>query len=244
MTVFSNSSHDNWKPYPNYKDSGIEWLGKIPKQWEVKRLKFSAELNPPPLAARRLYRDIEVSFVPMEAVGENGGIDLNQTKPIADIGSGYTYFADGDVIVAKITPCFENGKGAIAAGLSNGIAFGTTELHVLRALDSVDRSFLFYVTQSDAFRRLGEAEMYGAGGQKRVPEIFIENFKHPIPAELEQIAIAAYLDRETAKIDALIAKIREAIAILKEYRSALISAAVTGKIDVQRDAGGSAANPI
>ena len=86
MTVFSNSSHDNWKPYPNYKDSGIEWLGKIPKQWEVKRLKFSAELNPSPLAARRLYRDIEVSFVPMEAVGENGGIDLNQTKLIADSG--------------------------------------------------------------------------------------------------------------------------------------------------------------
>ena len=111
----------------------------------------------------------------------------------------------------------------------NGSAFGTTELHVLRALDAIDRSYLFYATLADAFRRLGETEMYGAGGQKRVPEAFVKDFKHPIPPVPEQLAIAAFLDRETARLDA---KVREAIERLKELRTALISAAVTGRIDV------------
>ena len=128
-----------FKPYSAYKDSGVEWLGEIPAHWEVKRLKFGAELNPSPLEARKLSQDGEVSFVPMEAVGEYGGLDLSRTKPLADVGSGYTYFANGDIVVAKITPCFENGKGALANDLTNGVAFGTTELHVLRALDAVDR---------------------------------------------------------------------------------------------------------
>jgi type I restriction enzyme S subunit len=222
-----------WKPYPAYKDSGVEWLGQIPAHWEVKRLKYVTQLNPSPLAARTLSQGAEVSFIPMEAIGEHGGLDLSRTRPLADLRSGYTYFANGDVIVAKITPCFENGKGALAAGLTNGMAFGTTELHVLRAVDTVDREYLFYLTLSDAFRRLGEAEMYGANGQKRVPEAFVKNLKHALPPEPEQRAISAFLDRETAKLDALVAKVREGIEKLKEYCTALISAAVTGKIDVR-----------
>jgi type I restriction enzyme S subunit len=228
------------KPYPVYKDSSVEWLGEIPEHWEVKRLKFGAELNPPPLAARRLSQDAEVSFVPMEAVGEYGGLDLSRTKPLADVGSGYTFFGDGDVVVAKITPCFENGKGALAAGLANGVAFGTTELHVLRASDAVDREYLFYVTLTDAFRRLGEAEMYGAGGQKRVPETFIENLKHPIPPKPEQRAIAAFLDRETARIDALVAKKEQLIQLLQEKRIAFITRAVTKGLEpsiITKDSG-------
>ncbi|MCX8097615.1 MAG: restriction endonuclease subunit S [Casimicrobiaceae bacterium] len=220
------------------KDSGVEWLGQIPAHWEVRRLRFAVALNPVPTGAVKLPKDAEVSFVPMEAIGEYGGLDLRQTKSLGEIGTGYTYFADGDVIVAKITPCFENGKGAFAAGLTNGSAFGTTELHVLRPRDGLDRRYLFYGTVQPAFRRLGEAEMYGAGGQKRVPESFVENFRHPIPPINEQHAIAAFLDRETAKIDALIAKVREAIERLKEYRTALISAAVTGKIDVREEVAG------
>jgi type I restriction enzyme S subunit len=219
------------KPYPAYKASGVEWLAKIPVHWDVKRLKFSAALNPPPMAVRRVPQGTEASFVPMEAVGEFGGLDLTRTRPVADIVSGYTCFEDGDVVIAKITPCFENGKGALAAGLANGVAFGTTELHVLRAGKAVDRRWLFYVTLSDAFRRLGEAEMYGAGGQKRVPAAFIENLKHPLPSEAEQRAIAAFLDRETARIDALVAKKERLIALLQEKRTALITRAVTKGLD-------------
>ena len=95
---------------------------------------------------------------------------------------------------------------------------------------------MFYLTLVDSFRQLGESEMYGAGGQKRVPESFVSNFLHPLPPIVEQRAVAGFLDRETAKIDTLIAKVREAIDRLKELRSALISAAVTGRIDVREEA--------
>jgi len=225
------SARRRFKPYPAYKDSGVEWLGEIPAHWEVKRLKFCATLNPSPSATRGLSPETEVSFVPMEAVGAHGGLELSRTKSLADVGSGYTYFGDGDVVIAKITPCFENGKGALASGLTNGVAFGTTELHVLRARDAVDRKFLLYATLADAFRRLGEAEMYGAGGQKRVPEAFVENLKHPMPPSPEQRAIAAFLDRETARIDALVAKKERLMELLQEKRTALITRAVTKGLD-------------
>jgi len=221
-----------FKRYSAYKDSGMGWLGKVPAHWEVKRLKLVAALNPTPSEVRGLAPDTEVSFVPMEAVGELGGIDLSITKPIAEVGTGYTYFRDGDVVVAKITPCFENGKGARATGLSNGIAFGTTELHVLRAGQALDGQFLFYLTLSDAFRRLGEAEMYGAGGQKRVPGSFVENLKHPLPPVPEQRAITDFLDRETARIDALVAKKERLIDLLREKRIALIARTVTKGLDL------------
>lgn len=131
-------------------------------------------------------------------------------------------------MLAKITPCFENGKAALAAKLENGIAFGTTELHVLRPASSLDSCFLFYLVTSHPFAKAGEAAMYGAGGQKRVPEDFIKDFRLLLPPFETQRAIAAYLDRETAKIDLLIAKKRELIDKLKEQRrSALISRTVT-----------------
>ncbi|MEP0773113.1 MAG: restriction endonuclease subunit S [Acidobacteriota bacterium] len=220
-----------YKPYPAYRDSGVEWLGEIPAHWEVRRLRFASKCNPAPSEVRGLRGDTEVSFVPMEAVGEYGGLSLDETKQLADVNAGYTYFCDSDVIVAKITPCFENGKGALAAGLLNGIAFGTTELHVLRASERVDPSFLFYVTISDEFRRLGEAHMYGAGGQKRVSESFVRNFSPAFPPLVEQRAIAAFLDRETAKIDALVAKKERLIELLQEKRTALITRAVTKGLD-------------
>ena len=219
------------KPYPAYKDSGVEWLGEIPAHWEVKRLKYAATLNPTPTEARNRGESLEVSFVPMEAIGEYGGLELTTTKLVGEVYTGYTYFREGDVVVAKITPCFENGKGAVAAGLVNEIAFGTTELHVLRIKESIDRQFLFYLSMGDAFRRLGEAEMYGAGGQKRVPDSFVRNLMHPLPPLPEQRAIAAFLDRETAKIDALVAKKERLIELLQEKRTALISHAVTKGLD-------------
>ena len=219
------------KPYPAYKGSGVDWLGDIPEHWEIGRLKYAATLNPSATEVRNRGGSLEVSFVPMEAIGEYGGLELTATKPMADVYTGYTYFRERDIVVAKITPCFENGKGALAQGLINGIAFGTTELHVLRVTKSTDPRFLFYASMGDAFRRLGQAEMYGAGGQKRVPDSFIENLRHPLPTLPEQCAIAAFLDRETAKIDALVAKKERLIELLQEKRTALITRAVTKGLD-------------
>ena len=105
---------EKYKPYLAYKHSGAEWPDEIPAHWETKRLKHVAALNPKASEVRNLAPDTEVSFVPMEAVGEYGGLDLSVTKELADVADGYTYFSGGDVLIAKITPCFENGKGSLA----------------------------------------------------------------------------------------------------------------------------------
>jgi type I restriction enzyme, S subunit len=216
-----------FKPYPRVKQSGIPWLGPIPQGWHVERLRFCAKVNPLKSEVAHLPDDDDVSFVPMEALHEFGGMTLDQTRPLASVQQGYTYFRDGDIVIAKITPCFENGKGSIAAGLVNSVGFGTTELHVIRVGCKLDRRFAFYLTMSDAFRKLGTAEMYGAGGQKRVPDAFIRDFRTPLPGDDEQRAIVGFLDRETAKIDSLVSKKRRLIELLKERRTALISRAVT-----------------
>ena len=100
---------------------------------------------------RGLADNLPVSFLPMEKVSEQGGLDLELTRPISVVWQGFTYFKDGDVLVAKITPCFENGKGALADGLENGIGFGTTELHVLRPLPVAEPRFLELLTRQYSF---------------------------------------------------------------------------------------------
>lgn len=213
--------------YPAYKPSGVPWLGDVPAHWEVTRLRRIALINPVKSEIAAMPIDTETSFVPMEAVIEGGGLTLDRTTTIAEAQAGYTYFRDGDIVVAKITPCFENGKLALAQGLTNGIAFGTTELHVVRASGDTQRKYLYYVVMSERFRKLGESEMYGAGGQKRVPAEFVLNYELALPPPAEQRAIAAYLDRETAQIDALIARLEALVSLLHEKRQALISHAVT-----------------
>lgn len=200
-------------------------------QWKKKPLRFLCRLNPTKSEVSHLQGDTEVSFVPMEAVHEFGGLDLSQSRAIETVSQGYTYFRDGDVLIAKITPCFENGKGSLAASLEGGIGFGTTELHVLRCGEEIDPRFLFYLTLSHDFRHRGAGWMYGAGGQKRVPEEFLRNYLAAFPARVEQQAIAAWLDDRTKRIDDLIAAKRRLIELLAERRSALITRAVTKGLD-------------
>lgn len=214
--------------YPKYEHSGVEWLGDVPAHWPLKRLRFMAELNPSKSELSALDRSAEVSFLPMEAIGDDGSLDLDAVRHLTDVESGYTYFRDGDVAVAKITPCFENGKGALMRGLIGGVGFGTTELVVVRPQpNKANGAYLHYLFQSPEFRGRGESYMYGAGGQKRVPDDFVRNFEIAWPPVMEQEAIVAFLDRETAKIDALVSEQRRLVALLKEKRQAVISHAVT-----------------
>lgn len=214
------------------KDSEVPWLGDIPAHWGPKRMRFCMKTNPSK-GEIRLNDDELVSFIPMEAVGEFGGLNLDAEKELGEIGGGYTYFADNDVVVAKITPCFENGKGAIARGLKNGMAFGTTELHVMRSDDTLLPDYLFHLTMSHPFRCIGESEMYGAGGQKRVPETFLKDFRIGLPPVNEQQDIIDYINKVNQKLDLQMSKAADVIDRLTEYRSALITNAVTGKIDVR-----------
>lgn len=214
--------------YDDYKDSGREWLGSVPSHWSIKRLRFVAELNPSKSELAGISRKTEVSFLPMEAIGEDGSISLGRIRPIAEVETGYTYFRNGDIAIAKITPCFENGKGALMQSLEAGIGFGTTELIVVRPKPSeVVGPFLNWIFCSPNFRAQGEGSMYGAGGQKRVPDEFVRNFTWAFPSLDEQTEIAAFLDRETAKIDLAIFEQEKLIALLAEKRQACISHAVT-----------------
>lgn len=216
--------------YPHYRASDASGINKLPKHWTAKRLRFVAKTNPSRHEIH-LPPDASASFIPMDAVGEYGGLSLDVERCLDEIGPGYTYFADDDVVIAKITPCFENGKGAIAAGLTNGVALGTTELHVVRAGPELDPRFLFYISISEHFRKIGESEMYGAGGQKRIPDSFIKDFRAAIPPVGEQRIIARFLDCETACIDTLIDRKRRLLALLEEKRLAVITQAVTKGLD-------------
>jgi type I restriction enzyme S subunit len=212
--------------YQQVQDHEQRWLASAPPHWEVKRLRHAAEINPPTPVSTE---EVEVSFVPMEAVGEFGGLDLSRSRPRSEVRSGYTGFVDGDVVVAKITPCFENGKGALADELINATGYGTTELHVLRARAGIDPKYLFYITISHPFRHSGEGAMYGAGGQKRVSTEFVEEFRCAFPPLDEQRAIADFLDDKTAAIDEMISDKRRMLDHLAEQRQTIVDELVLAR---------------
>ena len=233
QAVISNAVTKGLNPNAKMRDSGIEWIGEVPAHWEAKRIKHVAQINPSKSELKAMPPDTLVTFLPMECIGETGQLDVRNSKPLSDVVSGYTYLAENDVISAKITPCFENGKGAVATGLLNGIAFATTEVVPFRCV-GIHNRYLYFLFLSYPFRKLAEGSMYGAAGQKRVSETFFANYKCCIPpTQAEQKEIADYLDRETERIDVLVETCETAIGLLKERRTALISAAVTGKIDVR-----------
>jgi type I restriction enzyme S subunit len=136
---------------------------------------------------------------------EDLGIDRKivvptQAKPLSEVVGSYTYFADGDVLLAKITPCFENGKVGIAADLTNGIGFGSSEYIVLRPGSSLDKDWLYYFLSRESFRTEGAERMSGAVGHKRVAKEFIESYPIPVPPFPEQHRIVAILDEAFAGI--------------------------------------------
>lgn len=222
----------NLRPYPAYKPSGVEWLGDVPEHWEVAALKRVAELNPSKTEAKSsLAADTPVTFLPMAQVGTDGAID-GQMLPASAVWTGFSYFRRNDVLVAKITPCFENGKGACLDSLPTEVGFGSTEFHVLRAKSSVSPQFLYHTTNLVDFRRLGANAMTGAAGQQRVPLEFVANHPLAVPPLPEQNAIVAHLGKALADIDTAIARARRQIEILHEYRIRLIADVVTGKLNV------------
>ena len=137
-----------------------------------------------------------VSFVPMPKVGENGEIDPSETREYHEVKKGFTYFQNDDVLFAKITPCMENGKGAIASNLKNGVGFGSTEFHVLRPMsDRVISKWLFYLLSWPLFRKDAEKNMTGSAGQKRVPKSFLEEYSINVPELKVQKEMTDTLDQ-------------------------------------------------
>ncbi|RYD16562.1 MAG: restriction endonuclease subunit S [Lysobacteraceae bacterium] len=170
--------------------------------WEVRTLAEACEIKPAKSEVRQRLTDSDlVSFVPMEDLRiDQKFVSANQTRELSDVVGSYTYFADGDVLLAKITPCFENGKLGIARNLENGVGFGSSEYIVFRPESRLEPQWLYYYLSRDSFRAEGEARMGGAVGHKRVAKEFIENYPIPIPAPHEQRRIVAILDEAFAGI--------------------------------------------
>lgn len=199
-----------------YKDSP---LGIIPEEWEVKKLREIAEINP----TRKDFISPFVTFLSMADISEHGGILKENIVPQNSIKPGLTSFKRGDIIIAKITPCFENGKGALLNNITNEYGFGSTEFHVIRCKQC--NLFIYYHTMSYAFRKRLESQMTGSAGQKRVPADSISSYKIPVPPLSEQQKIAEVL----STWDKAIEKQSRLIEKLELRKKGLIQQLLTGK---------------
>jgi len=175
-----------------YRDSGI----RVSTKWPMLRLGEVCLINPPKKEVIDLDSSLEVSFVPMSDLNEGQpNFELKQTRPLKEVIKGYTYFRNEDVLLGKITPCFENGKAGIARQLKNGIGFGSTEFIVLRSdKKKIFPELIYHYISSSTFLRKGEVQMTGSAGQQRVVVSFVENYKIPVPPLEVQEKIVAELD--------------------------------------------------
>jgi restriction endonuclease S subunit len=185
-------------------------------------LSQAVEVNPK-LDRSLLNDDLDVSFVPMAAVEAlSGGIDVSTIRKYSEVKKGYTHFRDGDILFAKVTPCMENGKMAIARKLVNGVGFGSTELHVLRPRAGVDARYIYYFVSSQTFRKEASGHMTGAVGLRRVPSAYLEEQLIPLPDIEQQREIVAELEKQFSRLDEAVANLQRVKANLKRYEKATI----------------------
>ena len=174
----------------------------LPKGWQWVKLGEVCEINPSKKEITSISNDLEVSFIPMDAVDEGKGEIVNsEIRKIKEVRKGYTYFKEEDVIFAKITPCMENGKCAIAKNLVNKLGFGSTEFHVIRPLNSVLSEWIWFYLRQQHIREEATKYFTGSVGQQRVPKEFLENLLLPLPPLPEQKRIVARIEALFSKID-------------------------------------------
>lgn len=184
--------------------------------WGLVPLGSTCNINPKKSLDSRLVSGAVVSFVPMPAVTEHGEIDATAIKEYDEVKTGFTYFAENDVLFAKITPCMENGKGAVAKGLHNGIGFGSTEFHVLRPISGkTDPYWIYTLTAFSQFRMNAASNMTGSAGQRRVPASFLENYRVSLPPIALQEQFAAFVE-QTDKSKLAIQQSLEKLETLKK----------------------------
>lgn len=193
--------------------------------WEYKRVADIATINPSKTPVSKLDNSSLVSFVPMSTINEKDIFFQSQeVREISKVYSGYTYFEDQDVLLAKITPSFENGKAGIATNLKNGIGFGSTELFVIRANKSlILPEWIYFNLNSNEFLTNGEKAMTGTSGRQRVQKQFVENYLIPMPSLDEQNNIVKslleernYINNNKLLIESLERKIKEVVSGLFE----------------------------
>ena len=205
----------------------------LPKSWANPPIGDCCDLNPK-IDKAKLDDAQPVHFVPMPAVEALiNKVDVSATRSFGEVKKGYTPFTSGDVIFAKITPCMENGKTAVVPELPHGIAFGSTEFHVVRPQGGLDPLWFFYFLSSRSFRSIAEHNMTGAVGQRRVPIDFIAKSTIPLPPLPEQKRIVAKIEELFSELEAGEESLRVARRQLGVYRQSLLKQAFEGKLTAQ-----------
>lgn len=213
------------------KDSGIEWIGEIPEGWEITRLKYLADFEPT-CDTSYLTDESKITYTPMECV-KNGGFE-NRSALYGNLSHTLTPFQNGDIAMAKVTPCFENGNIAIMDDLFSGFGLGSSELFIFRP-KSISTRYFFYWLQNKAFVARACSTMTGTGGLKRISPSFIRNCPVHCPSTDEQTKISDYLDAKCSEIDDLLTSVRSSIEEYKKLKQAVITQAVTKGVRGERE---------
>ncbi|EEX2835079.1 restriction endonuclease subunit S [Escherichia albertii] len=202
--------------------------GKLPEGWVLSTIGEVCDLNP----KHKHADDLDVGFMPMSNVPTDYlGICSYETRKWKDVKKGFTQFANNDVIFAKITPCFENGKAAVINDFPNGYGAGSTEYFVLRSVGNLVNPYWFLaLVKTKDFLINGALNMSGSVGHKRVPKEFVEKYKLPIPPLAEQKIIAEKLDTLLAQVDSTKARLEQIPQTLKRFRQAVMKLAITGEL--------------
>ena len=211
------------KRYDTYKDSGVQWLGEIPGHWECVPIRRIAYVNP--TRTKNLDIDSYVGYAPMERIRCD---NMNPSKiKVSKLASGLTYCEEGDIVLAKVTPCFENGNLAIVPQVEQGCCYASSELFVFRAKGKVMPRFLLYTFLNRGFINAGASTMRGTGGLKRVTTEFANSAATPLPPLSEQHSIVSFLDAKCGKIDEWVTKKQKEVEHLQELKQRVIADAVT-----------------
>ena len=209
------------------KASNVSWLGKIPKDWSVNKIKYICSFNP---SYKEEFNNAEeIGYIPMDLLKcgyADPSVIMFDKAP-----TGLTRFINNDIIMAKVTPCFENGEIAMVNNLKNGIGVGSTELFVFNCKNILNKYFM-YILNNNYIRDKFASTMTGTGGLKRVSADYVKNFKIPCPAIEEQEKIVEFLDDQINKLDQVIEYRKQIIEKLEEYKRSLIYECVTGKREV------------
>ena len=206
---------------------------KLPQGWEVKKLGEVCEIRPQKKESKESLKNDElVSFVPMECLQiDNSNLLLKETRKLEEVYKGYTYFAENDVLLAKITPCFENGKLGIAKNLTNKVGFGSSEFYVFRPSEKILPEFLYHFLNRSQFRKDGKSRMSGAVGHKRVTKDFIEGSNINFPPLPEQKRIVAILDEAFEAIDKVKANTQKNLQNARELFQSYLQQTFSNKGD-------------
>ena len=217
-----------YQPYPQYKDSGVEWLGEVPEHWEVKRLKYFTTVNDETLS-EKYDEDFEINYIDIGSV-TTGYIQNSEVILYSDAPSrARRIVREGDILVSTVRTYL---KAIAPVSHSENGYIASTGFAVIRSRNDVCSDYLKYALLSNYFINLVESESTGIS-YPAINASELVTFNIALAPFEEQQVVANFLDNATCKIDTLIVKAQEAIKLLKERRTALISAAVTGKIDVR-----------